>query len=171
MKQCPKCPNLHNKPGVYCCRKCANSRTWTDKDKLKKSISAKQSSRLLESNRKTNKIRTEKSLLVSKNVEQRIDTCKKRRSEKFDKGELVENSTIKQVLIERFGYKCMKCGISDWSGEPLSLHLDHINGFSNNNLPSNVRLLCPNCHSQTPTFGAKNKGKGRKALKRISDTS
>lgn len=43
MKKCPKCDNAHTKPGAYCGRKCANSRIWTDDDKLKKSISAKKS--------------------------------------------------------------------------------------------------------------------------------
>ena len=43
MKECPKCGVEHNKLGLYCSRKCANSRIWTDEDKLKKSISIKNS--------------------------------------------------------------------------------------------------------------------------------
>ena len=41
MKECPKCGNNHNKNGIFCCRKCANSRTWSVEDKLKKSNGAK----------------------------------------------------------------------------------------------------------------------------------
>lgn len=52
--------------------------------------------------------------------------------------------------------KCYECGITHWLGEPLSLHLDHINGEKTDNRIENLRMLCPNCHSQTPTFGAKN---------------
>src|SRR5574337_228364 len=52
--------------------------------------------------------------------------------------------------------QCSKCGISTWQGEPLSLHLDHIDGDNNNNLIENLRLLCPNCHSQTPTYCGRN---------------
>ena len=40
MKQCPKCGTEHDKPGKFCSRKCANSRSWTTEDNLKKSASA-----------------------------------------------------------------------------------------------------------------------------------
>lgn len=60
---------------------------------------------------------------------------------------------IKERLLE---YKCAKCGnIGEWNGEKLSLQLDHINGVNNDNRLENLRFLCPNCHSQTETFGAK----------------
>lgn len=53
--------------------------------------------------------------------------------------------------------KCEKCGIGpDWQGESLTLELDHIDGDNKNNELSNLRILCPNCHSQTETFGGKN---------------
>jgi hypothetical protein len=48
-----------------------------------------------------------------------------------------------------------------WNGEPLSLLLDHENGNRNDNRPENLRLLCPNCDSQLPTRGGKNKGRVR----------
>ena len=44
--------------------------------------------------------------------------------------------------------------------------MEHIDGNSENNNIENLELLCPNCHSLTPTFGALNKGKGRKNRKR-----
>jgi len=46
-----------------------------------------------------------------------------------------------------------------WNGQTLGLVLDHINGVSSDNSPSNLRLLCPNCDSQLPTKGGKNKGR------------
>ncbi|MBA4064498.1 MAG: HNH endonuclease [Isosphaera sp.] len=49
-------------------------------------------------------------------------------------------------------YRCGVCGIDEWRGKPLSLHLDHINGVSNDNRFENLRFLCPNCHSQTETY-------------------
>lgn len=53
---------------------------------------------------------------------------------------------------------CAQCGIGpEWNGKPLSLQLDHVNGDHLDNRPENLRLLCPNCHSQTETFA----GKGR----------
>lgn len=53
-------------------------------------------------------------------------------------------------------YKCAICGISEWLGNPLSLQLDHINGISNDHRLENLRLVCPNCHSQTETFAGRN---------------
>ena len=52
--------------------------------------------------------------------------------------------------------KCEICGIEDWQGERLSFELDHIDGNSNNHLLENLRVVCPNCHSQTETYRAKN---------------
>lgn len=56
-------------------------------------------------------------------------------------------------------YECYECGISHWFGEKLPLHLDHINGSARDNRIENLRMLCPNCHSQTATFGGRNVGK------------
>jgi len=55
---------------------------------------------------------------------------------------------------------CAECGQSAvWNGRPLVLQLDHINGVFNDNRFENLRLLCPNCHSQTPTYaGRRSKG-------------
>jgi hypothetical protein len=48
---------------------------------------------------------------------------------------------------------CAMCDIgSTWQGMRLTLHIDHVNGDFLDNRPENVRFLCPNCHSQTPTF-------------------
>jgi 5-methylcytosine-specific restriction endonuclease McrA len=54
--------------------------------------------------------------------------------------------------------RCAVCGLSDWQGQPIGLHLDHINGVSNDNRLENLRLLCPNCHSQTDTYCGRNRG-------------
>jgi hypothetical protein len=53
--------------------------------------------------------------------------------------------------------ECSGCGISDWMGKPLTLHLDHIDGNNHNHVRDNLRLLCPNCHSLTDTWCGKNK--------------
>jgi hypothetical protein len=71
----------------------------------------------------------------------------------FYLGKISTNDTIKKILIYLYGEKCIKCGNNgSWMGKPLTLQVDHINGNSDNNTPNNLRLLCPNCHSQTETF-------------------
>ena len=57
--------------------------------------------------------------------------------------------------------RCARCRLTEWNGEPLSLHLDHINGDSRDNRLENLRVLCPNCHSQTPTYCGRNKKRRR----------
>lgn len=51
---------------------------------------------------------------------------------------------------------CQRCGITDWNGEPLSLELHHLNGVGQDNRLENLTLLCPNCHSQTDSWGGRN---------------
>jgi hypothetical protein len=66
---------------------------------------------------------------------------------------------LRRAMLERgVLHQCLWCGIVDsWNGKPLVLQVDHIDGNSSNNLLENLRFLCPNCHSQTETFGSKNK--------------
>lgn len=67
----------------------------------------------------------------------------------------LKHRIIKEKLLE---YKCIICkNNSIWNNKPLSLQLDHINGIPNDNRLENLRFLCPNCHSQTDTFGRKRK--------------
>jgi 5-methylcytosine-specific restriction endonuclease McrA len=75
----------------------------------------------------------------------------------IEEGKLNKNSLplLIKYVSERDGYKCSCCGLVDWLGEKLSLDLDHVDVNNTNNLPNNLRLLCPNCHRQTPTWGNK----------------
>lgn len=68
----------------------------------------------------------------------------------------IKRYIMKHQLIE---YKCSisKCGnVGVHLGKRLSLQLDHIDGCNSNNTITNLRFLCPNCHSQTDTFGSRN---------------
>ncbi|HUA44156.1 MAG TPA: HNH endonuclease [Solirubrobacteraceae bacterium] len=53
--------------------------------------------------------------------------------------------------------------MNDWQGAPISLELHHINGDGHDKRLANLRLLCPNCHGQTDTWGGKNKARRRTA--------
>lgn len=69
---------------------------------------------------------------------------------------------LKRRLI-KLGLKrneCEACGISEWRGRSLSMALHHVNGDRLDNRLENLRLLCPNCHSQTGNFAGRN---GRRA--------
>jgi hypothetical protein len=79
----------------------------------------------------------------------------------WNEGKLKYNKQLKFFIIERDGYKCSSCDIFEWNGKPLTLHVEHKDGNHENNNPSNLCFLCPNCHSQTDTFGSKNLGNGR----------
>ena len=68
---------------------------------------------------------------------------------------------IRKYLLETSGHKCNRCGNTHWNGQPITIELEHIDGNSDNNNLDNLELLCPNCHSQTPTYKAKNIGNGR----------
>jgi 5-methylcytosine-specific restriction endonuclease McrA len=60
--------------------------------------------------------------------------------------------------------ECFECGLTHWRGRKLSLHIDHINGVNNDHRLENLRLLCPNCHSQTETYGGLNMKRRRSTL-------
>lgn len=62
------------------------------------------------------------------------------------------NRVIKGRLVEDRGHKCESCGLSSWLKIPIALELEHIDGNNSNNINSNLKLLCPNCHAQTPTW-------------------
>lgn len=76
--------------------------------------------------------------------------------QRIEEGKVSHPLTLKRYLSRTRKYACEKCGLVDWNNNPIALHIDHIDGNSDNNLPSNLRLLCPNCHSQTETFCGRN---------------
>ena len=70
-----------------------------------------------------------------------------------------EHSRVSPAVVRRHArlhitpYACLHCGNPGvHNGHPLTLHLDHVNGVHDDNRVENLRWLCPNCHSQTPTY-------------------
>lgn len=82
-------------------------------------------------------------------------------------GSHLASSKLKSKLF-RDGIKekrCECCGIIEWNGLPAPLELDHIDGDHYNNELSNLRILCPNCHSQTDSHSGKNRSTKKLAVK------
>ena len=93
----------------------------------------------------------------------------------FGRGQLKPVRPLSEVLVEHSDFhrtclkkrllkegmlenKCYECGmLPEWNGKPLVMILDHINGVNNDNRIENLRLLCPNCNSQTDTFAGRAK--------------
>ncbi len=70
---------------------------------------------------------------------------------------------VREWLILQKGECCWQCGwreVHPTTGK-IPIQVDHIDGNPNNHAPHNLRLLCPNCHSLTPNYGALNRGRGR----------
>lgn len=152
MKKCKKCGDEFTPmKGLkdFCSLSCRNSRTWSEEDKLKKSISAKKSEKV-----KYHNSNRPNSFWV-KIVEKRKKTHRKKILESsYDK--LSFNSLRYRILYEQ-NEKCNRCGIGDWLGEPLVLELEHKDGDHFNNDRLNLEMLCPNCHSLTDTWRGRNK--------------
>ncbi|MFI0821597.1 HNH endonuclease signature motif containing protein [Streptomyces sp. NPDC021098] len=73
-------------------------------------------------------------------------------------GERLKRAMLALGVIER----CALCGTGPcWRGGRLPLEVDHIDGDWRNNRPTNLRLLCPNCHSATDSY--RGRGKGRRS--------
>lgn len=77
---------------------------------------------------------------------------------------------IRRYLFDKYDSKCAQCGWGEQNvttgNIPLEVH--HIDGNYENNSEENLILLCPNCHSLTPTYKAANKGKGRKGRQKYA---
>lgn len=73
---------------------------------------------------------------------------------------------LRRAMVELgITYVCASCGNrGTWLFEPMTLHVDHINGLYYDNRPENLRFLCPNCHAVTPTHAGKNKVRLRRVM-------
>lgn len=92
-----------------------------------------------------------------------INFRKDRTEQRINEGFKVKDKTFKSYLINKKGHRCEMCGFSEWGGKPILLILDHIDGNSQNIALDNLRLICSNCDTLTPTYKGRNRGNGRYA--------
>lgn len=87
-------------------------------------------------------------------------------TEQGKKGKFGISTIIREYLFQKYNHQCAKCGwnrINPATGK-CPLEINHIDGNWENNLETNLELICPNCHALEPTFRALNKGKGRYSI-------
>lgn len=95
--------------------------------------------------------------------------CHKKFEQKIIFDKIIDGDTTldfrqyKKFLISKYGEKCMNCGWCEINphSKRIPIEIEHIDGNSDNNVLENLKLLCPNCHSLTPTYKAMNTGNGR----------
>lgn len=153
--KCEHCAKEHDgtfATGRFCSMFCSRAFSTARK---RKAINAKVSSALAGRAKAT---KGQKLGAVSSAVRQRIDARKAERLQRILAGpwdEVPVAMRKTRVLFEQNG-KCSECGISEWVGRPLVLQLDHISGDRRDESRNNLRCICPNCHSQTHTWGTRN---------------
>ena len=153
MKICPNCKREHKKQGTFCSRSCANKRNWHTPE-----INAKRSAAV----KRYCETRSPEQIL---NQNKNAIAATKAKWQKYIKEtpthKLRDRKSIRRKVLEEQSGKCQHCNIDKWNDKPITFELDHIDGNKKNNKRSNLRMLCPNCHSQTPTW------RGRKNLKSL----
>lgn len=90
---------------------------------------------------------------------------------KFELGLLsdtqVRTPSIRQYVLQKQNNLCAICSLPPfYNDKPLVFIVDHIDGDWMNNLPKNIRCICPNCNSQSDTFAGKNVGHGKYKLRK-----
>lgn len=89
-----------------------------------------------------------------------IDSGEHRRCKKSS-NQCKSPAALRRYLFRTRNHKCSVCENDTWMGSPIPLEVDHINGDAYDNEEKNVRLVCLNCHAQTPTWKSYNKNSSR----------
>jgi 5-methylcytosine-specific restriction endonuclease McrA len=165
MKTCEFCNTEINGSygsGRFCNEKCARAFSTKDKrEEINKKVSEKLSERKGNNGNGFKKGYDPRRRPFSTEDRKKAVSKNKLRWEDYVKSspfEILSSPLKKKIILKEQNGRCL-CGIIEWCGKKLSLQLDHIDGNRNNETRENLRLLCPNCHSITETFGGKNQFK------------
>lgn len=157
--------------GRFCSKKCARGFSTKSKrreinEKVSKLLTGdtrcgwakgtKQSKEIIE-RRMSGYTKEKRAIAISKTVEIR----RRKLEERVQKlpFEMLSSSIRKKIILKEQNNKCNRCDINIWLGNPITLELEHKDGNCDNNIRNNLECLCPNCHSQTPTW---KRGKNKK---------
>ena len=149
-KECPKCQNQHNKPGTFCSRRCANSRVFSAASRLKKSLA------LRGRKRPQFAAMADPNSPERKKWRQRVQNSWRQKYQNTPFEQLGKDSKRRRVFEEQ-NFACDNCKLNTWCGAPITLELDHDDGNNRNDARTNLRGICPNCHSLTKTWRGRNK--------------
>lgn len=70
---------------------------------------------------------------------------------------------MRTYVLEDQAHRCAICGCKEeHNGQELVFILDHISGDATDHSRENLRMICPNCDSQLPTYKGRNKGNGKR---------
>jgi hypothetical protein len=160
---CLKCGKEHDGSygcGKYCSSGCAHSHVFSPQsrelkaDRLRKFLESHPEAKENMVSRMRDPVVRAKALAQSRKIR------KSKYEEELILGDFDTLSLSQQrlrILQEQKGI-CAICKCPRiWNDKPLSFQLDHISGYRSDNSRTNLRLICPNCYSQTPTFGSKNR--------------
>jgi hypothetical protein len=162
MKICPKCDTEHDKSGTYCSRSCANSRSFTKESRDKKSDANKK----YWSSLTPEQVKEKTEILVNSNPRYGKNYLDNIFAQEWEL--LGIHSKRLRVILEQHG-KCNKCGLTHWNDKRITLEYEHIDGDNTNNSRDNVEALCPNCHSQTPTWRGRKRGISQRKVEEYLD--
>lgn len=169
--QCEFCNNemsVKYGSGRFCNKKCASAFSTKAKrneinEKVKVSIEIKKQNGFNFKNydtearslkRKATMLEKYGSLWVDPDFENTVKRQKEKRleQEKLKPFETLSKNRRRQILLDECNRTCTWCNNSTWLGKPINLEIDHIDGNKMNNSKNNLRVLCLNCHSFTPTY-------------------
>jgi 5-methylcytosine-specific restriction endonuclease McrA len=136
----------------YCSLSCRNSRNFSDQIKEKKSCITKRkwldgTYSLVDWDNVNNNV---------EKISKSFGVWEKKSYDRLFNGEKLHIQTLRKLLIGDVDNCCELCNTSEWLGSPITLEVHHIDGDNKNNELTNLQILCPNCHSQTDNYRAKN---------------